>query len=486
MKNLRAGVCDRVFSLCVALMVTLASFGPAQPARAQSADESADEVDRYVLEEMQKRRIPGLALAVVKDGVVVKNKGYGLADVERNVPVRPETRFNIASVDKQFTATLVMMLAEEGKLHLDDEIRKHLPNAPRTWKDIRIRHLLSHTAGLSDDWVETVNDRAFFDYTTQQIYDHARKVPLIFQPGTSWAYSDQGFFLLCMIVERVAGKPYHDFLRERILAPLEMNGVVVWEPKQVIANRASGYILQDGTLYRNRREIDYGLWNDLLLTTDDLVKLDAALYTEKLLKKASLDQMWTPVRLANGEAVRFAGAMRSYGFGWVVDSFRGHRILSHGGYTGVNIWRMPDDRTTVIVLTNLDRPSGSNPHGLASGIAGFYVPGASWLAMEAKTDPVPEFTSKLQNELLRLQKGESDKALYAPEYAKKFHRAVSGSAHADLRTLGALRSLAFLDQESENGQRLLYYRAEFEGGRYFVRVLLDDAGKIIGVQGDRV
>jgi CubicO group peptidase (beta-lactamase class C family) len=464
----------------------LALLAPHLPAAAQSVEPPRDEVDRYIEEEMQQRRIPGLALAVVKDGVVVKNRGYGLAQVENNVPVTPQTRFNIASVDKQFTATLVMMLAEEGKLTIEDEIGKHLSDPPATWKGIRIRHLLSHTGGLADDWLETVNDRYFFDYATQQLYEHARTVPPKFPPGTDWSYSDQGFFLLCRIVERVAGKPYHDFLRERILGPLEMTGVTVWEPRQVIPHRASGYILRDGKLYRNRREIEYGLWNDLLLTTGDLVKLDAALYTEKLLKKSSLDQMWTPAQLNSGEPVRFSGSMRSYGFGWVLDRFRGHRIISHGGYTGVNIWRMPDDRVTVIVLTNLDRPSGSNPHGLAQGVAGFYVPGVSWLAMQSKADPYPEFSSKLREELQRLPEGKSDESLYSPDFVKKFHRAFVAGARSEMRRLEGFRSLSLLDEESTAAGRLLYFRAEYARGRYFLRVLLDRAGKIADVQGDRV
>jgi D-alanyl-D-alanine carboxypeptidase len=458
----------------------------ASAAHTQSAPDPRDDVDRYIFEEMHQRGIPGLALAVVKDGVLVKNRGYGLAQVENQVPVTPETRFNIASVDKQFTATLVMMLAEEGKLSIEDEIGQHLPDPPAAWKGIRIRHLLSHTGGLADNWLENVNGRYFFDYSTQQLYEHARTVPPKFAPGTDWSYSDQGFFLLCMIVERVAGRPYHDFLRERILDPLQMTGVTVWEPRQVIPNRASGYTLRDGKLYRNRREIDYSLWNDLLLTTGDLVKLDAALYTEKLLTKASLDRMWTPARLNNGELVRFSGSMRSYGFGWVVDRFRGHRIISHGGYTGVNIWRMPEDRVTVIVLTNLDRPSGSNPHGLAQGVAGFYVPGVSWLAMQPAADPSPEFSRKLHEEVQRWPDGQSDETLYAPDFVKKSHQAFVASSRSEMRRLGAFRSLAFLDEEATPAGRLLYFRAEFKSGRLFLRVLLDASGKIADIQGDRV
>lgn len=468
-----------------ALAAVLATAA-ASSAHAQGAPPPSDDVDRYIFEEMQKRGIPGLALAVVQDGVVVKNRGYGLAQVENQVPVTPETRFNIASVDKQFTATLVMMLAEEGKLSIEDEIGRHLPEPPAAWKGIRIRHLLSHTGGLAENWLENINGRYFFDYSTQQLYDHARTVPPKFAPGTDWSYSDQGFFLLCMIVERVAGKPYHDFLRERILGPLEMTGVTVWEPRQVIPNRASGYTLREGKLYRNRREIDYSLWNDLLLTTGDLVKLDAALYTEKLLKKSSLDRMWTPAQLNNGEPVRFSGSMRSYGFGWVVDRFRGHRIISHGGYTGVNIWRMPDDRVTVIVLTNLDRPSGSNPHGLAQGVAGFYVPGVSWLAMPPKADPRPGFSAKLREELPRWLEGQSDESLYSADFVKKSHRAFVASSRAEMRRLGAFRSLAFLDEEATPAGRLLYLRAEFAGGCVFLRILLDASGKIADIQGDRV
>lgn len=471
----------KILTPILLLVCTLASSSAAQ-----APENVSEAVDRYLAAEMQQRRIPGLALAVVKDGAVIKAQGYGFADLEHDVRVTPDTRFCIASVDKQFTATLVMMLAEEGKLGLDDPIRKHIPKAPPAWRAIRIRHLLTHTSGLRNDFLPLHRGVELTDYTTQQIFAHAFTLPLDFRPGTRWNYSDLGYLTLCLLVETVAGKPYHDVLRERILAPLGMDGVVVWKQKEIIKHRASGYAIEDGKLVHNRRVAEFELWDDLLLSVGDLAKWDAALYTEKLLKKSSLDQMWTPATLNDASTVHMRGLFRSYGFGWMLDTFRGHRVIVHTGYTGVCIWRFPDDRTTVIVLTNLDGPSGSNPISLAHAVAGLYVPGASWLALKPKSDPDPALTAALREELLRIQKGQPDAKRYAPAYAAEFRATLARAAHAELKNLGSLESFTFLDSELQGERRLLYFRAGFAKGRYFLRVLLDQDGRIARLQPDRL
>jgi len=457
---------------------------------ASSVSAQTDAVDDYIKAEMQKRRIPGLALAVVKEGKVVKAKGYGVANLEHDIPVTPQTVFAIASLDKQLTATAVMMLVEEGKIGLDDHIARYFETPPDTWKNIKVRHLLTHTAGLQDDFVERVNGRIFERYTNKQLFENAKKLPVDFLPGEKFQYSDQGFFLLQLIVEKASGLPYRKFLSERICKPLEMTATYYLDQHEIIKNRATAYELDpDGRFRPERwRLIEFDLYNDVGSTVLDFARWDAALYTEKLLKKPSLDQMWMPAKLNNGSTVCFNSLFRSnysYGFAWVLGDFRGHRIIMHTGFTGTCIFRLPDDKTTVIVFTNLTGPSGSGPEGLALGVAGMYVPEVFWLAMKEKPDPDPQITRKLKDELLRFAKGQPDSSLYT----SAFHLIVRAGAPAfqsHLKRLGVLESLTFLDEESREGKRLLYYRAGYENGRLFLRITLNKEGLIERLQGDRV
>lgn len=470
--------------ILVTALLLLALLCPAVPAAPQDATTAA--VDRYLREEMQRRRIPGLALAVVRDGRIFYTRGYGLANVELGVPVTPDTRFAIASLDKQLTATLVLMLREEGKLSLKDPLARFFPDAPVAWRDIRLRHVLSHTAGLSDDFVEHVNGRYFDSYSTQQLYAHARTLPLLFAPGADWSYSDLGYFLLCLVVERVAGKPYHDVLAERILRPLGMRSVVPLDPRSIVGNRASGYVLRDGQLYHNRRTTDWDLWNDLASSVTDWARWDIALATEKLLKRSVLEEMWTPATLADGRPARMGPGFAAYGFGWWTETFRGHRLVMHSGYTGVFILRAPEDRTSVIVFTNLDRPSGSLPSGLALGVAGFFLPEISWLAMKPAPDPHPSFTAALRQEIAGLQRGAPPLELFGSNFSGAVARSFVEQEQALLRLLGEFRSLAFLGREASAEGELRYYRADFAGGRYFVRLLVSPQGKIERYQSYRV
>ena len=333
---------------------------------ASTARAQTDKVDEFVKAEMQKRRIPGLSIAVVKNGEVVKAKGYGLANVELNVPAAPETIYQSGSLGKQFTATLVMMLVEDGKMNLDDHVSKYFPDAPDTWKAITIRHLLTHTSGISNKLYDQINMRQ--DYTEDELLKKIAAVPLDFQPGEKWNYSNPGYVTLGILVHKVTGKFYGDLLKERIFTPLGMTTARIINEADIIANRAAGYRLE-------KRELKNQEWvapllnttadGSLYFTVYDLAKWDAALYTEKLLKRASLDQMWTPVKLADGKT-------KAYGFGWAFGDVKGHHVIEHGGaWQGFTTYiaRYVDDKLTVIVLTNL---AGADPGKIARGIAGLY------------------------------------------------------------------------------------------------------------------
>jgi CubicO group peptidase (beta-lactamase class C family) len=335
---------------------------------------SSANVDEFVGGELRAQHIPGVALAVVRDGKIIKTAGYGFANVELSVPTKPESIFQTGSVGKQFTATAVMMLVEEGKVGLDDEISKYFPSSPPAWKDITVRHLLTHTSGIPDYTEEKsgggINMRA--DYTEEELVKKIAALPLDFPPGEKWSYSNSGYLILGVLIHHVTGEFYGDFLQQRIFQPLQMTCTHIISEADIVPNRSAGYRLVKGEL-KNQKWVspslnttaDGALYTNVL----DLAKWDAALYTEKLLKKSSFDQMWTPVKLNSGKT-------SPYGFGWRVAEVNAHHLLEHGGaWQGftMHISRYVDDRLTIIVMTNLDA-GHSDPGKIAHGVVSLYLP----------------------------------------------------------------------------------------------------------------
>ena len=347
---------------------------------AQTSRPTPDPVDDYVRAEMQAQHVPGLALLVAQDGKIVRAQGYGLANVELQVPVRPETIFQSGSVGKQFTATAVMMLVEEGKLKLDDPITNYLKDAPASWNQVTVRELLSHTAGFTD-YPENFDYRK--DYTEAELLKIIASIPLAFPPGTKWAYSNLGYATLGILIHQVTGKFYGDFLQERIFQPLGMATTRIISEADIIPNRAAGYRLVKGEL-KNQEWVaptvnttaDGSLYFSIL----DLAKWDAALYTEKLLKRSSLEEMWTPVKLSNGQA-----NSDHYGFAWVIEHKTGHLVIDHSGsWQGFksNIARYVDDKLTVVVLANL---AEAQPGHISEHVAGLYL--SAGAAPASKSEP---------------------------------------------------------------------------------------------------
>jgi CubicO group peptidase (beta-lactamase class C family) len=334
---------------------------------AAAQDASVDRIDSYVRTEMARQQIPGVAVAVVKDGDVALAKGYGLANVEHQVPVKPETVFQSGSVGKQFTATAVMLLVEQGRLSLDDRITKFLPEGAPRWNAIRLRHLLTHTGGTTD-YPPSFDFRR--DYTEEALVKRAAAIPLAFAPGTKWSYSNIGYLLLGVLIHRVTGEFYGDFLKAKIFEPLGMTTTRIISEADIVPNRAAGYRLVKGEL-KNQEWVSPTLNTtadgSLYLSVLDLAKWDASLYTERVLRRESLERMWTPVTLKSGKT-------RAYGFGWSLGDVRGHRVVEHGGaWQGFKsaIVRFPDDRLTVVLLANLAQ---TDPSKLARGIAAIVDP----------------------------------------------------------------------------------------------------------------
>ena len=280
----------------------------------------ADQTDDYVKAQMQAQRIPGLSLAVVQDGKIVKAAGYGLADRKLQVAATPETVYKIGSVSKQFVATGIMLLVQDRKLGLDDAIGKHIEGTPPAWDRITIRQLLTHTAGL-------VREAPGFDWQKVQpdadVIETAFASPLRFAPGDKYEYSNTGYFALAEIIRKVSGEPWEDYLAERVFRPLGMSSTRPTNTREPPANRAAGYSdndrLQDAPAWAALRPS-----GAFLSTVLDLAKWDAALYSDRILTESSRRTMWTAVTLNDGKT-------SPYGFGWQVDSVDGHKQVHHGG-----------------------------------------------------------------------------------------------------------------------------------------------------------
>ena len=326
----------------------------------------ADQVDDLIRGEMSRQRIPAVVLKVVHDGRELKTAAYGFANLELGVPATTNSVFEIGSVTKQFTASCILLLQQDGKLSVEDLIAKHLPTVPGAWSGVTIRHLLSHTSGIKsytglDGFALTrrLNQGQFIAVIGAR--------PLEFPPGESWKYSNTGYSLLGYIIENVSGKSYWDFLRERILAPLGMNATADRNPGIIITNRVCGYE-QTNRLHINR---DYDVTDvfsagAMVSSVGDLAKWNAALETDSPLSAASKRAAWTPQKLNNGIPT-------TYGFGWYVDAMNGHKYVGHGGQTSgfsASVQRFLDDQLVVIVLTNTD---GSVATPLAREVARFYL-----------------------------------------------------------------------------------------------------------------
>jgi CubicO group peptidase (beta-lactamase class C family) len=362
--------------LGAALLMTLSLSQLA--AKAEGPSDLANRVDACVAAELRAQRIPGLSLAVVKDGQVVLAKGYGLANVELDVPATAETVYEIGSMTKQFTATAVMMLVEEGKLGLDERIATRLAGIPNAWKEVTVRHLLTHTSGImSYTALPDFGRLTITPATMAEVVKATGRFPLAFRPGEHWEYSNTGYYLLGRIVEKASGLAYGEFVSQRIFEPLGMTSTRFNDPETLVKHRAAGYSLDRGRL-RNAAYVDMS-WPDaagaIVSTVPDLAKWDAALGTDRLLKPSSWQQMWTPATLTSGKK-------HPYGFGWDLAPTNGHRTIAHGGAIPgflTFMARYPDDHLTVIVLTNADH---SAPSQIVQQVAGLYVPALLGPALE--------------------------------------------------------------------------------------------------------
>lgn len=357
-------------------------------AAATSATPSNEELARYADQLLAKNYpagAPGASAIVVRGGQIVLRKGYGLANLELGTPNTPESVFELGSVTKQFTAAAILLLAEQGKLKLDDELQTYLPDYPKHDAKITLQQLLTHTAGVPNytdmvEWMPRVRE----DMTLDTLIALFKDKPLDFPPGTKWSYSNSGYILLGAVIEKVAGKSYERFVEDEIFQKLGMKSSRYGSPTEVIPHRAYGYDKGDDG-YRNAQYLSmtqpYAA-GSLMSTVDDLAIWDRALSGEALLKRSSIERLFAPQKTANGGNTR-------YGLGWGVQSLAGRTIEAHGGgifgFVTVDL-RVPEEKLFVAVLSN-NPNTDKDPTSLGLAIAAKAL-GQGY--EDRKAIPVPE------------------------------------------------------------------------------------------------
>ncbi|MGZ3443829.1 MAG: serine hydrolase, partial [Polyangia bacterium] len=326
---------------------------------------------------------PGAAVLVKKGDRVLLRKGYGMANIELGVPVRPEHVFRLGSITKQFTAAAIMMLVDDGKLSLRDDVRKYVPEYPQKKGVVTIEHLLTHTGGVPSYTSQPAFEKHMRDDLSHaELLATVKDLPLDFLPGEQWAYSNSGYYLLGMVIEKVSGKSYGDFVMQRIFKPLGMTHTSYGDNEPIIAGRVEGYEEADGGRVVNAPFLSmkqpYAA-GSLVSSVDDLALWDRAIRDGKLLARASWARVFTAAKLKDGSST-------GYGFGWMVGDERGHRLVSHnGGINGFStmIVRLPDDDVVAVVLCNSPSEHASLARKLALLAAGVAPPKPIALATAA-------------------------------------------------------------------------------------------------------
>jgi CubicO group peptidase (beta-lactamase class C family) len=323
---------------------------PAQDAAApQTLEQTATLIDQYMNKLVQDDHFSG-SILISQNGKPIISKGYGKASIEWNIPNTPQTAFRAGSLTKQFTAMAIVMLQERGKLKVSDSICKYLSNCPKAWNLITLGHLMSHTSGIwsysnASDWLQTTTHLM----SQPQFIDQFRDRPLLFIPGERFDFSNSGYYLLGVVIERASHQTYESFLTENIFKPLAMNSTGFDTGLRSVNKLAMGYSLSPSHVIAPHPFTSINFFSEASMysTTEDLSLWDQALYIEKLVSKKSLEEIFTPFKLNNGNSY-------GYGYGWDI---RG-TTFSHGagffGYSGY-IARYTAQKTTVIVLTNSDQ-----------------------------------------------------------------------------------------------------------------------------------
>jgi CubicO group peptidase (beta-lactamase class C family) len=310
-------------------------------------------INQYLGSLAEQQAFSGSVL-IAQGDTILFSKGYGSANVEKDVFNTPQTRFHIGSLTKQFTAMGILILKAQGAIELDDQVCHYIPGCPESWEEITIHQLLTHTSGLPDSWdFYRGKNEPDISYTPVDIIGWFKDAPLSFEPGEKFSYSTTGYLLLGYLIEQVSGQPYQEFLHHHIFEPLEMmNTGFVSEDTNV----AVGYSYKSLKAAYINPSLAYSA-GGLVSTVEDLYRWDRSFYTKEMVPQKLLDQIFTPFVPVPHFPFAPSYADLSYGYGWFVGNYLGHRVAGHGGtYNGYRalIERYPDDEISIIILSNLE------------------------------------------------------------------------------------------------------------------------------------
>jgi D-alanyl-D-alanine carboxypeptidase len=411
--------------------------------------EVRSQIDAAAAEILADTGVPSASIAVVQNGRIAYVQAYGNSRVSPKTAARPEMRYSIGSVSKQFTATAVLMLAEEGKLSLEDPVSRFFPDLTRA-NEVTIRELLSHTSGYQDYYPQDYLPRFMLQPTTaEQILDLWAKKSLDFDPGTKYQYSNTNYVIAGLVIEKASGMPLLEFLQKRIFSPLKMESVSDIDQKKLGHADAAGYMRYGlGPLRPAPPEATGWLFamGELAMSVEDLAKWNIALLNQSLLRPASYQEMETAVRLKNGDPTR-------YGLGLEISTQNGRRVLEHGGevagFTSENMV-YPDHRVAITVLTNED--SAVAAEQIAQKIAPLLLP--------------PDATALARRKQVRaifdgLQHGKIDRTLFTADANAYFSPTALRDFASSLGALGRPEEFTQIQSEHRGGMNVLIYRVKF-------------------------
>ena len=412
----------------------------AAPAQSQLPADVAEKIDKLAVETLTRTGVPSASLAVVRDGQIVYVKAYGDAKLEPKTPATAAMRYSIGSISKQFTASAILLLQEQGSLSLDDKVGKYLPDLTRA-NEVTIRQLLSHTSGYQDYWPQDYVMKPMLSPTTaQKIMDTWAKKPLDFEPGTKWQYSNTNYVIAGAIVEKVARMPFLRFMQEKIFTPLGMKSVMSIDEGRLTESDPTGYKRYAlGPLRVAPKEGTGWLFaaGELAMTPEDLAKWNVSIIEGKLMKPGSYLELGREVLLKNGVGT-------NYGLGVSVGMPNGRRALSHGGevsgFTSQSIV-FPEDRVAVVVLTNQDAASAAGP--IASG-----MPPLLFATNDSATAAKLEQAKKIFE---GLQQGTIDRALFTENANGYFSEQALEDFKNSLGPLGKWESFTQVGQSLRGG-----------------------------------
>jgi D-alanyl-D-alanine carboxypeptidase len=407
-------------------------------------------IDQAVGEVLTRTGVPGASVAIVKNGQIAYLKAYGDARLEPQTPARPEMRYSIGSISKQFTATAILLLQEQGKLSLDDKVAKFIPDLTRA-KEVTIRQLLSHTSGYQDYWPQDyVPPFMLQPITANRILDLWARKPLDFDPGNKWQYSNTNFVIAGVIVEKASGMPLLDFLHQNIFDPLGMKSVTNTDQEKLGASDPTGYMRYAlGPLRPAPKEGKGWLFaaGELAMTASDLAKWDLSIIEQKVLKPSSYKEFETEVLLKNGVGTQ-------YGLGVDVTSESGRRVLGHGGevsgFTSQNTV-FPDEHVAIVVLTNQD----------AVGAPGQIARDLAPLLFAANDPETTRTLDQARKIFASLQQDTIDRSLFTDNANSYFSESALKDFSSGLAPLGTPLEFTQTGQHPRGGMLLRIYRVKF-------------------------